>query len=182
MSCVVGCRLGSDPVLLWLWRRPVATTPIQPLAWEPPYTVGAAQEMTKKKKERKKIPLAFLVSSKMKYSHLNIGFKRLGMLVLILLCTSSLCILLCTNLLYPSLHKEEIFFCTDKLGALSFLKCGIFRTASLCLQMLFLLSGKPLSSYLEHSRCWKLSHHLSCQALHSSTYSFITWPTSLHSY
>ena len=25
MSCGVGCRRGSDPVLLWLWRRPVAT-------------------------------------------------------------------------------------------------------------------------------------------------------------
>ena len=32
VSCGVGCRLGSDPALLWLWRRPVATAPIQPLA------------------------------------------------------------------------------------------------------------------------------------------------------
>ena len=41
------CRLqtGSDPALLWLWRRPVATAPIQPLAWEPPYAAGAAQEI-----------------------------------------------------------------------------------------------------------------------------------------
>ena len=31
--------------LLWLWRRPVATAPIQPLAWEPPYARGAAQEI-----------------------------------------------------------------------------------------------------------------------------------------
>src|SRR5512135_3193259 len=30
VSCGVGCRRGSDPVLLWLWRRPVATAPIQP--------------------------------------------------------------------------------------------------------------------------------------------------------
>ena len=29
----VGHRGGSDPVLLWLWRRPV-DIPIQPLAWE----------------------------------------------------------------------------------------------------------------------------------------------------
>ena len=28
---------GSDPVLLWLWCGLVATAPIQPLAWEPPY-------------------------------------------------------------------------------------------------------------------------------------------------
>ena len=46
MSC--GRRRGSDPALLWLWRRPVATTLIQPLAWEPPYAAGAAQEIAKK--------------------------------------------------------------------------------------------------------------------------------------
>ena len=23
MSCDLGCRRGSDPVLLWLWRRPL---------------------------------------------------------------------------------------------------------------------------------------------------------------
>ena len=45
MSRGVGCRQASDPVLLWLWRRPVATAPIQPLAWEPPYAAGAAQEI-----------------------------------------------------------------------------------------------------------------------------------------
>ena len=44
----VGCRRGLDPVLLWLWRRPVATAPIRPLAWEPPYAAGAAQEIAKK--------------------------------------------------------------------------------------------------------------------------------------
>ena len=32
----------NDPALLWLWRRPVATAPIQPLAWEPPNAAGAA--------------------------------------------------------------------------------------------------------------------------------------------
>jgi len=37
-----------DPALLWLWCRPVATAPIRPLAWEPPYAVGAAQEMAKR--------------------------------------------------------------------------------------------------------------------------------------
>ena len=59
MSCGVGCRRGSDPALLWLWRGPAATAPIQPLAWEPPYA-GAAQEMatatttTRQKKRKKK--------------------------------------------------------------------------------------------------------------------------------
>ena len=32
----------KDPALLWLWRRPVAAVPIQPLAWEPPYGTGVA--------------------------------------------------------------------------------------------------------------------------------------------
>ena len=40
MSCGVGCRRGSDPVLLWLWHTAVA--PIRPLAWESPYAVGVA--------------------------------------------------------------------------------------------------------------------------------------------
>ena len=28
VSCGVGCRCGSDPELLWLWLRLVATAPI----------------------------------------------------------------------------------------------------------------------------------------------------------
>ena len=47
MSCGIGCRLGSDPKLLWLWRRPAATAPIQTLAWERPYAMGAALKKTK---------------------------------------------------------------------------------------------------------------------------------------
>ena len=54
MSCGVGCRLGSDPTLLWFWRGPGATAPIRPLAWEPPYAAGAAQQMAKDKKKKKK--------------------------------------------------------------------------------------------------------------------------------
>ena len=46
--CGVGCRRGSDPALLWLWRRPVATAPIGPLAWEPPYAMGAASKKWQK--------------------------------------------------------------------------------------------------------------------------------------
>ena len=42
MSYGVGRRHNLDPELLWLWRRPAATASIQPLAWEPPYAVGAA--------------------------------------------------------------------------------------------------------------------------------------------
>ena len=54
MSCGVGRRWGSDPTLLWLWRRLAATAPIWPLAWEPPYVAGAAQEQQQKDKKRKK--------------------------------------------------------------------------------------------------------------------------------
>ena len=50
MSCGVGHRCGSDPALLWLWRRPAVAALILPLAWEPPYAMGAAL----KKKEKKK--------------------------------------------------------------------------------------------------------------------------------
>ena len=55
MSCGVGCRHGWDPELLWPWRRPAAMAPIRPLAWEPPYSVGAAQEMAKRKKKIKEV-------------------------------------------------------------------------------------------------------------------------------
>ena len=53
MSCGVGCRHGSDPTLLWLWYRPVATAPIRLLAWEPPCATGAALEKAKRPKKKK---------------------------------------------------------------------------------------------------------------------------------
>ena len=62
MSTDVGRRRGSDPALLWLWCRQVATAPIRSLAWEPPYAVGAAQEMAKRQKKSKII--LTVVSSK----------------------------------------------------------------------------------------------------------------------
>ena len=49
MSCGVGHRYGSDTALLWLLCRPAAVAPIGPLAWEPPYDVGAALKRPKKK-------------------------------------------------------------------------------------------------------------------------------------
>ena len=54
VSCVVGCRCGSDPVLLWLWCRLAATAPTGPLTWEPPDAAGVAQEMAKRQKKKKK--------------------------------------------------------------------------------------------------------------------------------
>ena len=51
MSCGIGCRQGLDPKLLWLWRRPATTALIRPLAWEPPYAMGAALEKAKRQKQ-----------------------------------------------------------------------------------------------------------------------------------
>ena len=50
MSCGVGHRPALDPALLWLWGRLAAVAPIRPLAWEPPYAVGAALKKQKAKK------------------------------------------------------------------------------------------------------------------------------------
>ena len=52
MSCGVGHGLSSDPELLWLWCRPVATALIRPLAWETPYAAGAALEKAKSQKNK----------------------------------------------------------------------------------------------------------------------------------
>ena len=54
MSCGVGRRRGSDPVLLWLWYRLVATAPIGPFTWDPPHATGVALEKAKRQKYHKK--------------------------------------------------------------------------------------------------------------------------------
>jgi len=48
------CRCCLDLSLLWLWRWPAAVALIRPLAWEPPYAVGAALKSQKKPKKKKK--------------------------------------------------------------------------------------------------------------------------------
>ena len=53
MSCGAVRRHGSDPALLWLWRRPAVIAPIQPLAWELPYATGVALEKAKRQKDKK---------------------------------------------------------------------------------------------------------------------------------
>ena len=47
MCCGVGHRHGTDPAWLWLWLWPAAVALIQPLAWEPPYTMGALKRKKK---------------------------------------------------------------------------------------------------------------------------------------
>ena len=48
-----GVDLGGRRIIkkLWLWHRPAATAPIRPLAWEPPYAMGAALEKAKRQKK-----------------------------------------------------------------------------------------------------------------------------------
>ena len=67
MSCGVGHRRGSDPELLWLWCRLVATAPIQPIAWEPLYAVEAAQAMAKRHTHTHKEHYALLLKTVTQY-------------------------------------------------------------------------------------------------------------------
>ena len=70
MSCCVGLRHGSDPVLLWLWSRLAATALIQPLGWELPYATGMAQKKQQKKNTSQ------MVISIMKKTNLSKGVER----------------------------------------------------------------------------------------------------------
>ena len=54
MSCDVGCRHGSDPMWLWLWRRLAAVALIRSLAWELPCEAPTAIKSKKRKRKRKK--------------------------------------------------------------------------------------------------------------------------------
>ena len=55
-NCGVGCRLSSDPELLWLWCRLAAIAPIQPLAWEAPKAKKKKKERKKERKKEKRNP------------------------------------------------------------------------------------------------------------------------------
>ena len=78
MSCGAGHGGGSDLMLLWLWHRPVAVVPIQPLAREPPYAAGG----TLKRQEIK-------IKIKKKNEHLAILIEQLDRVIL---CLSNLVI------------------------------------------------------------------------------------------
>ena len=43
----------KDLELLWLWCELVASASTGPLAWKPPYALGAAPKRQKKKKKKK---------------------------------------------------------------------------------------------------------------------------------
>ena len=48
-------RLQCGLNLLWLWCRPAATAPMQPLAWKLPYAKGVPLKKKKKKKKHKQL-------------------------------------------------------------------------------------------------------------------------------
>ena len=76
MSCGVGRRRDLDPtglwLWLWLWRRPEATAPIRPLAWEPPHAAGLALKSQKDQKQTNKHDV-----TKRNPSHVSVVRSRL---------------------------------------------------------------------------------------------------------
>ena len=52
MSCDVGHRLGSEPTLLWLQRRPTDVAQIRPPGWELTCAASAALTTTTTKKAK----------------------------------------------------------------------------------------------------------------------------------
>ena len=52
--CELRCRSQTRLTLLWLWCRPAATVPFQPLAWELPYAVGMTLERQKPNRQTNK--------------------------------------------------------------------------------------------------------------------------------
>ena len=79
MSYGVGRRCSSDPALLWLWCRPVASAPIRPLAWEPPHAMGAALEKAKRPKQNKTKQKKTQPNLERKKGIEGGGFARTGM-------------------------------------------------------------------------------------------------------
>ena len=70
MSCGVGCRPGSDLVLLRLWPKLAASAPIGLLAWKLPCALGLALKKKKKKRNlltESQIAMAVCVQSPTQY-------------------------------------------------------------------------------------------------------------------
>ena len=89
--------------LLWLWHRLAATAPIGPLAWEPPYAVGAALEKTKKKKKKFKYSVSFqlwlwmVLPGVLPLTHCHLLEKRRSAIEHAFLVTDLLALLCCGN-------------------------------------------------------------------------------------
>ena len=76
MGCGVGCRRGSEMVLLWPWCRLAAAAPIGPLAWEPPYAPGAILKRQKTKKKKKDHVFWMLPRIVQENPILNVSFSQ----------------------------------------------------------------------------------------------------------
>ena len=116
MSCGAGCRLDSDPTLLWLWHRLAAAAPIQPPAWDLPYTVGAALKRQKQNKKQ--------LSFKFGQRGETCPTPRLGARSL-----KAYSLRERTNRKKISSHKDKsqlyvsLVFCSNKVVCLSLTKC-----------------------------------------------------------
>ena len=64
MSFGVDFRHNLDLVLLWLWFRLAATALTGPLAWEPPYAMGAALKRQNFKKWAKNLGIPVVAQQK----------------------------------------------------------------------------------------------------------------------
>ena len=62
LQAVVHVKNCGLSVFLWLWHRPAAAAPIQPLVWELPYAADASLERQgkKKKKGKKKLQETYI--------------------------------------------------------------------------------------------------------------------------
>ena len=75
MSCGVGHTRGSDPTLMWLWRKPAAIAPIRPLVWEPPYATGAALEKAKRQQQQQQKLSNGFKSVKIEFDNILVFYK-----------------------------------------------------------------------------------------------------------
>ena len=61
---------------MWLWRRLAVTAPIRPLAWKPPYTMGAALEKAKRQKQNKTNPQSLSPGEQQKATEKEEGERK----------------------------------------------------------------------------------------------------------
>ena len=63
-------------MLPWLWRRPAATGPIRPLAWEPPYAADVALEKAKRQQQQQKVRIILAKSTFKNDLHMSQKFTN----------------------------------------------------------------------------------------------------------
>ena len=140
--------LDQDPVLLWLWCRLVAASPIQPLVWELPYAAGATlkakQNKTKaktNKQTKKQVPSCLLCNKSLHLKNFNEHYDVVGfgpcnfpIQALFLIHLSLIILTLCRSAFFPlgELGLMSFSFSTMLLKGLflfcqSLLQRGLFN-------------------------------------------------------